>query len=75
MRAGKDAILADVHEGRVRGFIDTAILDRDFDTMEPSMIWRIHQVARWMARFDLHSPAATAPRTEKAPLATGMALC
>jgi asparagine synthase (glutamine-hydrolysing) len=53
MREGKQQILADVHQGRARAFIDADVLAHDFDTLEPGMIWRIHQVARWLELFDL----------------------
>jgi asparagine synthase (glutamine-hydrolysing) len=56
MREGKEQIIAEVREGRACGFIDADMFARDFDTMEPGFIWRIHQVVRWMARFDLQSP-------------------
>ncbi|HMO03512.1 MAG TPA: asparagine synthase (glutamine-hydrolyzing) [Kiritimatiellia bacterium] len=75
MRAGKDAILAEVREGRVRGFVDTDILARDFDTMEPAMIWRIHQVARWMARFDLHHAPALPSKQRSPTPSPGVAVC
>jgi len=55
MREGAEKIKQDLNEGRCAGFIDTATFLRDFNTMDPHMIWRIHQVSRWMHMYDLHS--------------------
>ncbi len=53
MRKGRADIIREAREGRSRAYIDASALERDFDTLEPGLIWRIHQVTRWMQRFDL----------------------
>lgn len=57
MHNGAAAIHRDVEDSRCAQFIDATIFRRDFETIEPALIWRIHQVARWMARFDLSRAA------------------
>jgi len=60
MREGRARIIAEAKEGRARAFIDADSLARDFDTMDPGFIWRIHQVTRWMSLFDLSGTQAEA---------------
>jgi len=66
MREGKAEIINEVKAGRCRAFIDADALNRDFDTMDPGFIWRIHQVVRWMERFDMNSTPASSPSTNGA---------
>jgi asparagine synthase (glutamine-hydrolysing) len=75
MRAGKKDILREVREGRCLAYIDANALERDFDSMEPGLIWRIHQVARWMARFDLQSPVIPRKNLRTSAPLSGAALC
>jgi asparagine synthase (glutamine-hydrolysing) len=53
MREGSSCIQTGLREGRSSRFVDIERFCADVDHLDPGLIWRIHQVDRWMHMYDL----------------------
>lgn len=55
MREGRDRMCDGFRrDGRAGRYVDIERFCRDFDRIDPALVWRIHQVGTWMRLHDLH---------------------